>query len=671
MAHRKAPPGQKSQNAAGPLAGSLLLGFLGQSAFTFDLNIFAGVFLYAAAAYLFIRSLRQDGNDNGAFVDDRASVGRLRALSAIKWIEWLLVFIVIIIAAFFRLHRLDSQPSSLWLDEGLVGINALEIIDGKHAPIWEMTPLDRWRPDWVKTSNLYLYYVILVLKVFGTDYFGLKMVSVLPAIAGVMAMYFLFREISNVPVAFLSALFAAVSQWHVTISRWGWDAVLMSLLQLVSYWLLLGGLKTGRKWHLVLSGVLMGLCLYTYIASWVALAIAVTFLVLKSMMERQGLRSSLQHGFFFLVPCLVVFAPLGAYYFYHPGDLIVRTSELTLAKSVEAARSYYPVWENIGKYALMFNTKGDGNPRHGFPHEPVLDFATAIFFVLGFAYCLRSWKNAKAMLVLLWFAMGLQGGLLADPSDSPNVYRTFMVSPIAYFFAAAAIHLSLEVLSRSLPQFKFKDMVPVILGMALISYSVSINYWTYFVKRPKTREVWEEESRDGGLPAKLASLSGQSRLIIVDPLLLWKVVVVNSWFLNYRAGKLSESPFLAANLFTAEAHLDQLSAEHQLVYVYSPVFARMMRSLFPDAKNEVVLSPFGDPLYGVVTFTVADLRLRLASSDKRSLAAAIQKTALFYEQQANADAEIGPRRKFLLEESQKGIDFAGRLDPAISGDRTP
>ena len=42
-----------------------------------------------------------------------------------------------------------------------------------------MTPLDPWRPDWVKTSNLYLYYVTLIFKIFGTGYFGLKMVSVL------------------------------------------------------------------------------------------------------------------------------------------------------------------------------------------------------------------------------------------------------------------------------------------------------------------------------------------------------------------------------------------------------------------------------------------------------------------------------------------------------------
>jgi hypothetical protein len=78
---------------------------------------------------------------------------------------------------FFRLYRLDSQPGSLWLDESLTALNALEIIDGKPAPLWGMTPLDRWRPDGVKTSNLYLYFVLGVFKVFGTGYFGLKAIS--------------------------------------------------------------------------------------------------------------------------------------------------------------------------------------------------------------------------------------------------------------------------------------------------------------------------------------------------------------------------------------------------------------------------------------------------------------------------------------------------------------
>src|SRR4030095_4111298 len=108
-----------------------------------------------------------------------------------------------------------------------------------------------------------------------------------------------------------TAFLTAVSQWHVTISRWGWDAVLMCFLQLISYWLLLRGLKGGRRSHLVLSGGVMGLCLYTYIASWLALAIALSFLVFRSVSERPVLGKRIQAAFVFFVPCLLVFVPFG------------------------------------------------------------------------------------------------------------------------------------------------------------------------------------------------------------------------------------------------------------------------------------------------------------------------------------------------------------------------
>lgn len=671
MPSRHAPPRQKNLGVTGLLAVSLLLGFLGQLCFAFDISVIAGLVCYAAASYSFIRTLSQYGGDaNAIFADSSSLPGKLGLLTSKKTFEWLLVLALLAVAAFFRLYRIDSQPSSLWLDESLTGLNALEIIEGRDAPIWQMTPLDRWRPAWVKTSNLYLYYVVMIFKVFGTEYLGLKMVSVLPAIAAVIAVYFLFREMSNITTAFLAAFLTAVSQWHVTISRWGWDALLMCFLQLICYWLLLAGLKKGRRSHLVLSGGVMGLCLYTYIASWLALAIAISFLIFRSASERPVLGKRIQDALFFLVPCLLVFVPLGSYYVSHPNDLFTRTAELNIGKSVEAAQSFLPVWEGISKYALMFNAKGDSNPRHGFPGEPLLDFVTAVFFVLGLVCCLRFWKNIHVAFVLIWFALGLQAGLLSEPSEAPNAYRTLMIAPAAFFFAATSMHLCFSILRRSLESSRFA-VTPFVLAVTLIGYSIAINYWTYFVKRPKSREVWEEESRDGGLPAKLLSLRGDSRVVIVDPLLLWKVVVVNGWFLSYHPGKLFEPLFSGKNLFAAEKDLDSLGGEQLLTYVFSPVFARMIQSLFPEAVSPVVQSPFGTPLYGVVTTTVADLRLRLASTDQRSLAAAVYKTAAFYEQQARTDGEAGPRRKLLVEESEAGIKLAKQLTSELSSEQKP
>jgi len=642
---------------------SLLLGFLAQLIFGLDLSLIAAVLLYAAAGYFFLSAVDESEGDSADHVGQ--AFERIFNLRFAGWkMEWLLVAVLLFLAAFFRLYRIHSQPASLWLDESLTALNALAIIDGKSAPLWGMTPLDRWRPDWVKTSNLYLYYVVSVFKTFGTGYFGLKMVSVLPAVGSVAASYFLFKQISNRAVAFLSAFLLAVSQWHVTISRWGWDAVLMSFLQLISYGLLLRGVRTEKKWQLMLSGAVMGLCLYTYIASWIALATALLFMVAEPVLNRRTLRAALQHNFVFLAPCIVVFAPLIGHYLQHPADMTVRISEVSLVVSIQTVQSFLPLLENFGKYALMFNYTGDGNPRHGLPHAPSLDFVTAMFFVMGLFYCLRCWKRSQAMLPLLWFAMGLQAGLLADPNDSPNAYRIFMISPVVCYFSAVAMSVLCNALWRLQTRLKLNPKTIALAVLPAIAFVVSFNYWVYFVKRPKLPEVWEEEARDAGLAARIASLRNESRQIVVDPALLWKIVAANINFLNYRARQPPE--FSVSSLFTLKDHLGDQSNKHQIAYIYSPVFARMVRSLFPDAASEITNSPFGDPLYGIIMTPYSDFVSRFSAVEGRSFSAAIQATASFYRSQALADTEIGPRRILMYQEYRKLVG----LDPQAFQEQT-
>ena len=93
----------------------------------------------------------------------------------------------------------------------------------------------------------------------------------------------------------------------------------------------------------------------------------------------------------------------------------------------------------------------------------------------------------------------------------------------------------------------------MILGGAFLGYVAFANYSTYYIARLKSREVWEEEGRDGCLPVKLKSMLNKSQVIIVDPLLLLKLVVLNSWFLTYEPGRLFASPYLATHLLMSES----------------------------------------------------------------------------------------------------------------------
>jgi hypothetical protein len=263
--------------------------------------------------------------------------------------------------------------------------------------------------------------------------------------------------------------------------------------------------------------------------------------------------------------------------------------------------------------------------------------------------------------VLLWFTLGIQAGLFSEPSASPHAYRTLIIAPVTLFFAANAVRHVWGANLRWLPSFRYRSLTVLILGIALFGYLALENYSIYFIRRVNSPEVWQEEGRDGRLPARIQSLQNQPQLIMVDPLLVWKLVLTNSWFLTYRPGKLYEPPFLPASFLIAESKLARYSGERQLIYFYSIDFNRMIRSLFPDAESEVVLSPGGDPVHGVLKIDVAHLRERLQSTDKDQFADALTKLALFYERQLLLDAEIGPRRKLLVDEAQTALELARKL----------
>jgi hypothetical protein len=77
-----------------------------------------------------------------------------------------------------------------------------------------------------------------------------------------------------------------------------------------------------------------------------------------------------------------------------------------------------------------------------------------------------------------------------------------MINPLASLFAATSGTLFFDYLRKSMANFNARTLVPAAFAIALSGYVVVVNYWIYFVKRPTSPQVWEEEERDGGLPVR-------------------------------------------------------------------------------------------------------------------------------------------------------------------------
>jgi len=87
----------------------------------------------------------------------------------------------------------------------------------------------------------------LILKGFGYNYWGIKMISVIPGILGVPALYLFCREFAGKRTAICAGFFYAVGHWNVRLSRWGWDEVAMTTLQILSCYFLLRGLRRQQR----------------------------------------------------------------------------------------------------------------------------------------------------------------------------------------------------------------------------------------------------------------------------------------------------------------------------------------------------------------------------------------------------------------------------------------
>lgn len=396
--------------------------------------------------------------------------------------DWLLLLAITLVAAWFRLYRIDDIPFGLWVDELAVAANAADLGGRPFLPFGS-TPLFADGQQWVHTHNLYLYACALVLRLTGYSFAGVKLISLLPGIAAPPLLFLLARRMLPAwPAAFAAALLA-VSHWHVTLSRWGFDEVLVTALAVVAVARLHDGLEGRDTRALLVAGAIVGLAQYGYLAARLVAVAAFVVLVGRLAWLRQ--RRQLVELGVFCAAFVVATAPLLAYWLTHPSVFTVRVAQLSI---VGRSLGGEPVLllANLRDYALMFFTRGDLNPRHNIPGQPMLDPLVALLFGLGIVIAAARWRRPDSQLVLAWLLVGLLGGVVSIAEGGANAYRTGHVAPACALLAALAVHAAVERVraagSRTLAR------AAAVVAVATVAVSGTVTAVSYFVVRPNSRE---------------------------------------------------------------------------------------------------------------------------------------------------------------------------------------
>jgi len=172
--------------------------------------------------------------------------------------HWVIIFLILAVAVFFRLYKIDSAPPGLYPDEAMNGNNAIQTLETGGFKVFY--------PENNGREGLFINLQALSLKIFGYHIWSLRVVSAIAGILTVLGLYLLVSRLFNWQIAALSSYLLAIGFWHINFSRMGFRAIMAPLVLVWGMYFLWRGLSSGRLWNFGLSAALWGLGFYTYIA---------------------------------------------------------------------------------------------------------------------------------------------------------------------------------------------------------------------------------------------------------------------------------------------------------------------------------------------------------------------------------------------------------------------
>jgi hypothetical protein len=363
-----------------------------------------------------------------------------------RWLEAIAFVLILALAIFLRVYRIDSIPSGIYVDETNGGLDALHLVEGRaDSP---------FGTGWYGTPTGYFYYMAGIFKLFGATWAGLKIASLIPAILTIPAVYILGRLMFG-PFAGLAAmLLLSVSRWHLSMSRWGWNETAPPLFQVLATFFLIRGLRDRRALDYALSGLLAGLATYTYLSSRLAAATIGLYIIYWLWSDPAGWWAALRRCWLGLailaVAAVMAVAPIAVTYLRDPFSFNNRVSEISVFRDLRDQNSVTPLLDNIGDALKFFHQTGDHQGKHNLPDEPMTDPITGLLFAVGLAYAILGWRDQRRMLLLLWLVIGMAGSFLSSRHESPQSYRALTALPAVVLLAANVLDRVTRALLRVL-----------------------------------------------------------------------------------------------------------------------------------------------------------------------------------------------------------------------------
>lgn len=371
------------------------------------------------------------------------------------------IIAVILLASVLRLYSIATIPTSMSDDEIRETEEAYSIAQTGKSLAGEFLPMT-FTQDGFAFAPVPIYASAIILKVFPLNEWSARLSY---ALAGIATVYLLFlvvlelfsRDKHAYQYALFSALFLAITPWHIHISRFAHEGVFPPMFYLFGIWFTL---QTRKKsiWMPIYAGLSFFLGFYSYAAQkivYLPIVLAAWYYCRKQFSKRTTL---------LFAACIVLTLASFMYVsiFRHGADYVggrifiedITTANLEVAN--ERAGSHAPVWlvkilhnkltywgrKFLEQYSYAFSgqylfTDGEAAGLYSLPNRGQLYLIQLPLILFGLAALFTSHRKIFWFTVFLMLTAPLPSGL--GINRPTYTHRSVMMLPYLSLYSALGL----------------------------------------------------------------------------------------------------------------------------------------------------------------------------------------------------------------------------------------
>lgn len=372
---------------------------------------------------------------------------------------------IIVFATILRFYKLDQVPPSLNWDEVAAGYNAYTIWHwgadeyGHKFPITFKSFGDDKHP-------VHIYLTAPFVGIFGLNDFATRSSSALIGVLSVIVSYFLVRRLLKSELAgIFSALFLAVSPYHLQFSRGLWESNFSLFFFLLAFTLFYKGIEK-KNWMLPSAFAAFGLSFFSYHAAKVVVPPVMLLLCIihfKKIFANKKL---------FLISIIIGLVFTG---------LVIRDPKILGFARIEQTRLAGAVVKKYGgesqtlrhnyeryfSYDYLFQ-RGDQSPRNSVKVVGEFYKLDLVLILLGLASIVLKKRWEVLAIILLWIILSPIPGVVA--STEPNANRTIFLLGAEIFLTGAGASFLVLLFKKKLTKRLLAIVIVICLGWEMYGY---------------------------------------------------------------------------------------------------------------------------------------------------------------------------------------------------------